>query len=59
MKVLERLWMQGTCIRIIKAIYSKPIANFKHNPLSLRRAVKLVGASSLHLYVLVLFDVRE
>ena len=30
-KILERSWMQGTYLNIIKAIYSKLIANIKLN----------------------------
>ena len=30
-KVLERAGIQGTCLNIIKAIYSKPTANIKLN----------------------------
>ena len=30
-KVLERSGIQGTCLNIIKAIYSKPIVNIKLN----------------------------
>jgi hypothetical protein len=29
--VLERSGLQGTCLNIIKALYSKPIANIKLN----------------------------
>jgi hypothetical protein len=28
-KVLKKSWLQGTHLNIIKAIYSKPIANIK------------------------------
>ena len=31
LKVLERTGIQGPFLNIIKAIYSKPIANIKHN----------------------------
>ena len=30
-KILERSWMQGTYLNIIKAIYSKPVANINLN----------------------------
>ena len=30
-KVLERLWIQGSYLNIKKAIYSKPMANIKLN----------------------------
>jgi hypothetical protein len=30
-KVLERSGIQGPCLNIIKAIYSKPVANIKLN----------------------------
>jgi hypothetical protein len=30
-KVLERTGIQGSCLNIVKAIYSKPVANIKQN----------------------------
>ena len=35
-KVLERLGIQGSYLKIIKAIYSKPTANIKLNGLKLK-----------------------
>lgn len=34
MKFLERVGIQGTFTGIIEAIYSNPLANFKHNSLN-------------------------
>lgn len=48
LKVLEKSGIQGTCLNIIKAIYSKPIANIKLYWFLLQAQLKVSIYSSGH-----------
>jgi len=53
-KVLERSRIQGPYLNIVKAIYSKPVANIKLNGEKLEAIPLKSGAPSLHLFNTVL-----